>query len=205
MSGFRQTMNITTCTSNSTSLLRLFCCIIHFYPIASLYTAILLADVLTASDMRMSEELRHKGNPKNLLFLHKMRHDITKLLKWWCARRKVSLSLLCAQWVAKDPSFIVRTVKTDQTGQTQADLSLCWAHSHIVGFVMLPLKFVAKWSENSVRFQNMGIGFQMGQILWDFISQCEIWHVWNSMAIFYGQYLRPGNSILGGNSFSLNV
>ena len=24
----------------------------------------------------------------------------------------------------------------------------------------------------------MGIGFQMGQILWDFISQCEIWHVW---------------------------
>ena len=23
----------------------------------------------------------------------------------------------------------------------------------------------------------MGIGFQMGQILWDFISQCDIWHV----------------------------
>ena len=23
----------------------------------------------------------------------------------------------------------------------------------------------------------MGIGFQMGKILWDFISQCEIWHV----------------------------
>ena len=23
----------------------------------------------------------------------------------------------------------------------------------------------------------MGIGFQMGQILWDFISECEIWHV----------------------------
>ena len=29
--------------------------------------AILLADVLTASDMRMREKLRHKGNPKNLL------------------------------------------------------------------------------------------------------------------------------------------
>ena len=49
------------------SLLRLFCCIIHFHPIASLYTAIHLADVLTASDMRMREKLRHKGNPKNLL------------------------------------------------------------------------------------------------------------------------------------------
>ena len=36
--------------------------------IASLNTAILLADVLTASDMRMLEKLRHKGNLKN--FLH---------------------------------------------------------------------------------------------------------------------------------------
>ena len=36
-----------------------------------------------------------------------------------------------------------------------------------------------RWSGNSVRFDNlMGIGFQKGQILWDFISQCEIWHVW---------------------------
>ena len=32
-----------------------------------MYTAILLADVLTASDMRMREKLRHKGNPKNLI------------------------------------------------------------------------------------------------------------------------------------------
>ena len=36
--------------------------------IVSLYTAILLTDVLTASDMRMREKLRHKGNPKNLLY-----------------------------------------------------------------------------------------------------------------------------------------
>ena len=35
--------------------------------IASLYIDILLAYVLTASDMRMREKLRHKGNPKNLL------------------------------------------------------------------------------------------------------------------------------------------
>ena len=43
--------------------------------IASLYMAILLADVLTASDMRMREKLRHKGNYKNLLlkYVHKKR------------------------------------------------------------------------------------------------------------------------------------
>ena len=35
-----------------------------------------------------------------------------------------------------------------------------------------------RWSENSVRFENlMGISFQKNQILWDFISQCEVWHV----------------------------
>ena len=50
------------------SLLRLFCCTPNIN-IASLYTAILLADVLTASDLR--EKLRHKGNPKNLLYLDK--------------------------------------------------------------------------------------------------------------------------------------
>ena len=29
----------------------------------------MLADVLTARDMRMREKLRHKGNPKNLLWI----------------------------------------------------------------------------------------------------------------------------------------
>ena len=45
-------------------------------------------------------------------------------------------------------------------------------------YVYFFTKCVISWSENSVRFENhMGTGFQMGQILWDFISQCEIWHV----------------------------
>ena len=29
----------------------------------------------------------------------------------------------------------------------------------------------------------MGIALKMGQILWDFISQCEIWHVWESKSM----------------------
>ena len=31
----------------------------------------------------------------------------------------------------------------------------------------------------------MGNVFQKGQILWDFISHCEIWHVWNFCMSFY--------------------
>ena len=46
-------------------------------------------------------------------------------------------------------------------------------------YVYFFIKSVVKWSENSVRSEFfMGIAFQMGQILWDFISQCGIWHVW---------------------------
>ena len=45
-------------------------------------------------------------------------------------------------------------------------------------YVYFFIKCVVRWSENSVTFDNLvGIGFQMGQILWDFISQCETWHV----------------------------
>ena len=48
-----------------------------------------------------------------------------------------------------------------------------------VSYVYFFIKSVVKWSEKSVRFELfMGIAFQMGQILWDFISQCEVWHVW---------------------------
>ena len=35
-----------------------------------------------------------------------------------------------------------------------------------------------RWSENSVKFENlMGMGFQKGQIMWDFISQREVYGV----------------------------
>ena len=46
----------------------------------------------------------------------------------------------------------------------------------------------------------MGIAFQMAQILWDFISQCEIWHVW----IFMTSYLFSFQAtLMGANSFIL--
>ena len=48
-------------------------------------------------------------------------------------------SSLCAQWVAKDLRFL--HADSEDSGRTgrmprPADLSLRWAHSHIVGFVM---------------------------------------------------------------------
>ena len=47
------------------------------------------------------------------------------------SKTRISLgdqSLLCAQWVSKDPGFL--------RADAQADLSLRWVHSHFVGFVI---------------------------------------------------------------------
>ena len=57
-------------------------------------------------------------------------------------------SSMCAQWVAKGPRFLhADSEDSDQTGRdwadAQADLSLRWAHSHCVGFVMSRLKCVS--------------------------------------------------------------
>ena len=75
-----------------------------------------------------------------------MSRDMTKLTKWLCAQRRLicpvwSESSLCAQWVAKDPSFL-HAVSEDWSdwADAQADLSLRWAHSHFAGFVMRRLK-----------------------------------------------------------------
>ena len=47
-------------------------------------------------------------------------------------------SSLCAQWVAKDPSFLHADSEDSWSNwaDAKADLSLRWAHTHFVGFVM---------------------------------------------------------------------
>ena len=63
-------------------------------------------------------------------------------------RPVLSESLLWAQWVAKDPRFLhADSEDSDQIGHpdwvdAQADLSLCWAHTHFVSFVMSRLNFL---------------------------------------------------------------
>ena len=44
---------------------------------------------------------------------------------------------LCAKWIAKDPSFLhADSEDWSDWADAQADLSVRWAHSHFVGFVM---------------------------------------------------------------------
>ena len=72
-----------------------------------------------------------------------MSHDMTKPTKWVCAQRRLrsawasaqsDQSSLCAQWVAKDPSFLYADSEdSDQTGRT----------GHFVGFVMSQLIYVS--------------------------------------------------------------
>ena len=50
---------------------------------------------------------------------------------------------LCAQWVAKDPVFLhAHSEDWSDWVDAQADLSLCWAQTHFVGFVMSRLILV---------------------------------------------------------------
>ena len=54
-----------------------------------------------------------------------------------CIRPVWSESLLSTQWLAKDPSFFhADNEDWSDWADAQADLSLRWAHTHFVGFVM---------------------------------------------------------------------
>ena len=87
-------------------------------------------------------------------------HDKTNKVAVRPAKTQISLgirpvwseSLLCAQSVAKDPSFLhVDSEDSDQTGaDAQADQSLCWAHNHIVGFVMRRLTCIHQVKKNVI-------------------------------------------------------
>ena len=76
------------------------------------------------------------------LFLCQIIRNMTKLTKWVCAQWGLSIrpvwseSLLCIQWTAKDPRFL--------RSDPQAEMSLHWAHTQFVGFVMSRL--VSIWT-----------------------------------------------------------
>ena len=75
-------------------------------------------------------------------FLYEPRHEKTNKMSVRPAKTKISLGIrpfwsessLCAQWVAKDPSFL----HADSEGWSE---SLSWAHTHFVGFVISWLIF----------------------------------------------------------------
>ena len=79
--------------------------------------------------------------------LTQMSHLMTKPTKWHVCPAKTQISLgICSVWSEsslsawrKLGSFTTRWAHS--LGSDQADLSLRWAHSHFVGFVMRQIKF----------------------------------------------------------------
>ena len=69
-----------------------------------------------------------------------------------CAKRRLrsawasaqsDQSSLCVQWVAKDPRFLhADSEDWSDWADAQADLSLRWAHTHFVGFVLRQLLYL---------------------------------------------------------------
>ena len=79
---------------------------------------------------------------------YKPRHDKTNKMSMCPAKTQISLGIcpvwpessFCAQWVAKDPSFLhVDSEDWSDWADAQADPSLRWEHSHFVDFVMRQL------------------------------------------------------------------
>ena len=72
------------------------------------------------------------GSGENVSINTRMEKDYNVYIWAW------SESSLCAQWVAKDPSFLhADSEDSDQTGRMPRLIwSLRWAHTHFVGFVM---------------------------------------------------------------------
>ena len=81
-------------------------------------------------------------------------HDKTNKMTMRPAKIQISLGIrpvwsetsLCAQRVAKDPSFLhADSEDWSDREDAQADVSLPWAHSHFVGFVMRWLISAEMW------------------------------------------------------------
>ena len=85
------------------------------------------------------------------LYKTKMSRLMTKPTKWLCAQRRLrsawtcaqsDQSSLCAQWVAKNQSFFMRTAKTDQTVRMSRLIRVfAGCTYHFFGFVMRWLKW----------------------------------------------------------------
>ena len=73
------------------------------------------------------------------LMLLNMSHDMTKPTKWVCAQRRLRSAVhMKKAWVLSYPLSAQRRFWSDWA-DAQADLSLRWAHTHFVGFVVSQL------------------------------------------------------------------
>ena len=73
-----------------------------------------------------------------------MSRDMTNTAKWLWAQRRLRSAWAVRMkkaWVLGYPLSVQRRLWSDRT-YAQADLSLCWGHTHFVGFVMSWLIYV---------------------------------------------------------------
>ena len=88
---------------------------------------------------------------------------VTKPTKWLCAQRRLrsvwSESSLCAQWVAKDPSFLnVDSEDSDQTGRMPRLIGVFAGRTcHFVGFVTRRLSYVLSLAARLVKNKNSSV------------------------------------------------
>ena len=121
--------------------------------------------------------------------------SVTKPRKWHVHPAKTHISLgicpvwsissLCTQWVAKDPTFLhVDSKDSDQTGRTPRLIWVFEGHTgHFVGFVVRRLTYNPLfWVFKTLRFQYSG-NFTKSQVL-PFLRHLQILptvlrrHVW---------------------------
>ena len=86
-----------------------------------------------------------------------MSRDMTKPTKWLCTQRRLKSawasaqsdqSSLCAQWVAKDSSFLhADSEDWSDWVDAQADLSLRWAHIPFCRFCHEVAQMYVEWSD----------------------------------------------------------
>ena len=119
-------------------------------------------------------------NPKVLIFFFFLQdNNVVLLIRSTCARRK--LGFLATHWVhSKDWSW-------SDWADAQADLSLRWAHSHFVGFVMRWLKYgilpaaVCFWSSS-----NRSKGHHMVHVLLLDNMAPSVYNIQECSLCFYG-------------------
>ena len=96
-------------------------------------------------------------------------HDKTNKVTERPAKTQISLGIcpvwsessLCAQSVAKDPSFLhADSEDWSDWADAQADLSLRWAHTHFVGFVMSWLSSISiNTRRQDIRIMDYSLSF----------------------------------------------
>ena len=94
----------------------------------------------TSSEIILDQPLKHSwinGRRRSFCSLNKPHHDKTNKMDVRPAKTQISLgvspvwseSSLCAQWIAKNPSFLhIDSEEWADLADAEADLSLRWAH-----------------------------------------------------------------------------